>query len=293
MLNLISFNFLIFLLNSGNGSRMNSTPLAVKKKLQDHGLLDITSSPTKNGSETATAMETTIGSATGKALQQKQQQVKTLTNYSSYLAITPKKLNENASINNNSNKDSPAKFIQTIFSPVFESSTKQYETTATPIKSLKLTTPTKPSPSLLIGKKTLALNSASNEQDKSLDYSFEFREQVQKNSRPSKTTAAVSKSKLITSEKNLAEIARQSESFLHSPNSKKASQTNKNKKLKQLTMTQAFASQQQPTISQAKQTSKSINDASKEVDFDETCLPEGYSQTKAVKLVSIKPEPVS
>jgi hypothetical protein len=300
-----------------NNNNLNSTPLAVKKKLQEHGLLDMTNSPTKP-----------IASPPQKPAS---------------LAITPnKKLGD-------SKTNSPMKYIQTTLSPIGESPMKKSTSSSinkvvnTPIKLMMLTTPTK-SPSILRKNEE---RHACKSHDKSMDYSFEFRDQLQKNARMKNNSVeasgiaeraslvkkpAVSTSKSnnqakgSASDRSLAEISQQSESFLMSPNSKKlaSQQPNRSKKLKQLTMAQAFATnsdkqattsnqalQQKPPSTNSNGSSSAIGGASSkqsaasssrnnQIDFDETCLPDSFMQAPGVdeysanssKLCSIKNEPM-
>jgi hypothetical protein len=291
---------------TATGENMNSTPLAVRKKLQETGLQDLTNS---------------VMNVTGVASPPQKP---------STLAITPKK----------SVIDSPLKYIQMRLSPISESPFKKssgHQTTAgqqasktTPTKFMLLTTPTK-SPSVI------RLNShqpdgIDNNQDKSMDYSFEFREQLLKNSKnkiavataasgtdqtsvlkqtakPTQQSISTTRAKMSASERNLADVAQQCESFLMSPGSKNATGTSQNraKKLKQLTMAQAFASaasnDKPATVASAGLLSgmnKSKQSAVRtQIDFDETCLPEESLQqtlndnvaSAAGKLHSIKNEP--
>lgn len=255
-----------------------STPVAVKKKLQEHGLLDLTNSPNAHESP-----------------------------YKSQSIIK----NANHLLNHkNKQFNSPIKYIQSKFiyeSPttIGSSSSSTSSKIKTPVKVI-LKTPTK-SPSML-AKKTQNENTNSNlsesstkeenEQNDSLDFSFEFREQFNKknskhsNAQPAKVTTNSSTSSngssMNQSKKSLS--LNFNETATTSPN-KKGSQLRPNaKRFKQLTMTQAFASQQNDTTLNKNNQSIKLKNGNK-TDLEETCLPndEILSNLKSIK---VKDEPL-
>ena len=138
-----------------------STPLAIKKKLQEHGLLDLTCSP-------QTTQETQLPP---QKIPQKEEASK-----------------EKPAANKKLNVNSPVKYIQRQFSPLVESPQKGVVLGLTTPTKGGLKTPSKTpaksreetcrSPSV-IGKKaaTTAPETNENDAENELDYSFDFREQ--------------------------------------------------------------------------------------------------------------------
>jgi len=278
-------------------TEQQSTPLSVKKKLQEHGLLDMTNSPEATKSRSR----------------------------------TPDKIDKTKA----KTAQTPSKYIQKLFSPVAESPEKDKLigtlTRADSKYCLFLKTPTK-SPSLLTKSKSTisqinqekaestTINENFNNHDDSLDYSFEFRGKAncKKSSIEINKTNSSSSSSLASKSKINAKLASQSkpsnekklEDEIPSPkkSQQELHQRNKAKRFKQLTMTQAFNNTQSPNkskqdlvvsqFSNAKQsqkfTSKSIfkmSSKEKLQDMEETCLPTEQSH-EVSRLNIVKDEPM-
>ncbi len=276
-----------------------STPLSVKKKLQEHGLLDMTNSP-----------ET-----------------------SKFRSKTPDKMDKIKA----KSAQTPNKYIQKLFSPVAESPEKdKIIGTITRAESkfgLFLKTPTK-SPSLLSKNKnaisqinkekteSVQMSENCNNPDDSLDYSFEFREKTnsKKSSIDTNKTNSSSASNLVSKSQISSKLSTQSKSNgeknfaskedeIPSPkkNQQELQQRNKAKRFKQLTMTQALNNTQSPnklkqdlvtqssnTKQSQKLTSKSIfkmSSKEKLPDFEETCLPTEQLY-EVTRLNVVKDEPM-
>ena len=250
------------LLNVGSNQ---STPLSVKKKLQEHGLLDLTNSPLKNPSQPLAAKKTNIQSESPARSKQCQS--------SCYEEMSSPSIVKSAK--------SPMK---------------------TPIKFLTLQRTPNLSPSLTFR--------AMNEQENSKDASgFEPTFKVPK-AKSKKSEAAKNKKLIVPANPNYNIFEKsQFDLFNEIPSPRKSVDTSMRpqKRFKQLTMTQAFATQQEKTPtkedSAARNASKSDQDltrlnakaskgaataASAFKDLDETCLPPSFPASNAGFVTSTK-----
>lgn len=251
-------------------SKAQSTPLSVRKKLHEFGLCDLTNSPGQINSVMNSNSESTDGVSSPSAIRK-----------------------------NTLSSPAPVKFIQKHFSPILESplSPKRLSTVTlspktslkTPVKLLQLTTPTK---SPANGKSIQQLLTVSNDTTRlendgqnELDYSFEFREQMEKKNKekvsisqssfkmPSQLNKQNNTKKSLTNKKSSQIIKRSPAkldgvnersifdllSDLSSPNkNQQNAQPSKPKKLKQLTMKQIFT----PQTNEQKFPDKSISSSS-------------------------------
>jgi hypothetical protein len=310
------------LLTKQFASKNQSTPLSVKKKLQEHGLLDMTNSP-------SAPILTTRSKSKDCDLDRSQ----------SIISKPPV---------------TPTKYIQRQFEPLIESPNNKDKT---PTK-LVLITPTKSLNSLMKKSSSIEIDFRSkntptkvvtnqiepnnakietptkrtDQANDSLDFSFEFRQQQQhkKQQQSQKTSQKLepvvsvipnNKTKSIAStNKNIFSQNSNSSKLTNSSNKKAAAQQvnpvdipspnkpiNNNppaaKRFKQLTMTQAFSiTQDQPSTTNNNLKNKEPKD------LDETCLPDSLinninknknqqnqaktSDNNNDELVRIKPEPV-
>lgn len=182
-------------------SSSSSTPLTVKRKLQETGLLDLTNSPSTN----------------------------VLASIKSQFDTPTKK------------PPTPSKYIQTTFSPIVEYSSNSNDSDNKKVRKLVITPSKSPARSMRLQRSMdndeNAYDPNTSLKDKSLDYSFEFREQMNKNARNKGTIGSSG-----ASGSKLSKPKTPSSPFLKSKPDSKTSQGNRNnKKMKQLTMTQAFS----------------------------------------------------
>ena len=213
----------IFLKNSLS-KNSQSTPMSVKKKLQEHGLLDMTNSPHKEESPKVKTNEPINVTTKQPKAQKKNSSPKKKFNFSPIA-------------------ESPCK-QPTILSALANSPLRFYlktptKTTNTPMKSVL---------------EDVENNNRPNEEtvEKSVDSSFEFREQLLKKSKGKSGTQNKTKANRGYLERNLSDVSND----VASPRKSQ----NRAKRFKQLTMTQAFASQSETGKSSSVFKSSKVNE---------------------------------
>ena len=242
-----------------------STPMSVKKKLQEHGLLDMTNSPRNQENQRS-----------------------------------PPKVNN---VNNTKRVQSPKKKFN--FSPIAESPSKLQQPTIltalanSPLR-LYVRTPTKSPSSLTKNTPSKLVEGSENvDVEKSLDSSFEFREQLMRKSKgklslASKQQTTKGSKKLV---RNLSDLSNDI------PSPKKSQNQNRAKRFKQITMTQAFATQnEQNKTSNLNNPARTNDQINKNVfrlgaennlaNLEETCLPHNETfDPDRTNLLPTKTEP--
>ena len=242
-----------------------STPLSVKKKLQEHGLLDLTNSPAKNPSQPL-AKKTNIQNE------------------------SPARPNKQYQSNCYEEMGSPS-IVKSAKSPL-----------KTPIKFLTLQRTPNKSPSLTFR--------AMNEQENSKDVSgFEPTFKIPK-AKSKKNEAAKNKKLMVPANPNYNIFEKsQFDLFNEIPSPRKSVDTSMRpqKRFKQLTMTQAFATQQEKTPTKEDTTAKNASKSDQDLtrlnakapkgtapaapgfkDLDETCLPPSFPASNAGFVTSTK-----
>lgn len=263
-----------------------STPLAIKKKLQEHGLLDLTCSP-------QTTQETQLPP---QKIPQKEEASK-----------------EKPAANKKLNVNSPVKYIQRQFSPLVESPQKGVVLGLTTPTKGGLKTPSKTpaksreetcrSPSV-IGKKaaTTAPETNENDAENELDYSFDFREQKRNTQNKKPANSTLKPKNTLENISNNVFMSKSPFKANDDPPSPKRTAQNKPKRFKQLTMAQALSthadtsSKSSQNSNKTSKTSLAIkSSSSNQLDIDEDFLDETQDvrNQNLRSVFSIKNEPVS
>jgi hypothetical protein len=263
-----------------------STPLAIKKKLQEHGLLDLTCSP-------QTTQETQLPP---QKMPQKEELVK-----------------EKPAANKKLNVNSPVKYIQRQFSPLVESPQKGLVLGLTTPTKGALKTPSKTpaksredscrSPSI-IGKKATTTAALTNENDveNELDYSFDFREQKKNTQNKKPANSTLKPKNTLENISNNVFMSKSPFKANDDPPSPKRTAQNKPKRFKQLTMAQALSthadtssksSQNSNKTSKTSLVSKSSSSNQLDIDEDFSDETQDVRSQNLRSVFSIKNEPVS